>query len=239
MFKVEIGSDPSICSMPITLQITNADSTPNISNVWILQPGEFSFIHGTPLTFDRTVNPYRLSNTYKQRFANGVGIMRMTSYGYMSWTNESEVWEAKQINDYSWNEQGKKVYQYVGFAEFRAIDYINVSPYVYGDFHGLVGSSYPLTLNDSVSDTDTTFSINAGPNDPWEIPITSLLLSMGSGELCRIRLVTATTITLSGTASMSGNTITGVGTDFTSALVSMWVTFSALIPQALLIRSCR
>ena len=133
----------------------------------------------------------------------------------------SEVWEERQLTDDSWDGTNRRVYNVVGFSEWRAYDY-TVSPYVYTDYIGLTGSAFSLTLNSGVSATDTTFSINAGTADAYEIPITGLLLQMGTGELCRIILATfvsGTTYTClvergsSGTtaASQSAGTISCLG----------------------------
>jgi hypothetical protein len=152
-------------------------------------------------------NPYALSASFTDRVQNGCGILRWggayLGYGMMS--NLSEVYEMRNqglqggLNggdgtDWSFNNAGLSTTQ-VNFTTIRALN-TAVSPYIYlpgGAADGAFpGSSYPLTLNTSVSSTVTSFSINAGSGDAYEIPVYGCLLTMGSGEKCRITGVTGT-----------------------------------------------
>ena len=75
----------------------------------------------------------------------------------------------------------------IRYMAARALNLTN-SPYVYSEW---IGSPYNLTLNSSVDSVVTSFSINAG-GDAYAIPIAGLLLTMGTGEKCRIRSVSGT-----------------------------------------------
>ena len=166
MYLVSIPSGASICSTPLSLQITNANKTPYFSNLWIVAPGDFTFTEGVPLTAGNfgalATNPYALSSQFLRNFANSCGSMRWlaSTIGFGSWTNLSEVWQEHQLTDFSWNNANYSQNS-IGLSELRALN-LSVSPYVYGDFNGLVGSSFSLTLNTGVNVTATTFSINAG-----------------------------------------------------------------------------
>ena len=64
MFKAEVATGSATCSIPLALQYVNAEKTPNISNVWIVGPGDFTYTEGQPLTADNfgelQSNPYAL-----------------------------------------------------------------------------------------------------------------------------------------------------------------------------------
>ena len=188
MFNVQPASGSTSANLPIALQWTNASSRPYVGNLWIVGPGDFTYTLGTPLTFDRT-QPYALSGQFLARLANGCGSMRfmdsITSYGGQSTT--SEPWELRNLTDFSWNNSLLTNYN-IGYVAARALNLTN-SPYVYSEW---IGSAYNLALNANVDSVATSFSINAG-GDAWAIPIAGLLLTMGTGEQCRIRSVSGTT----------------------------------------------
>ena len=212
---MSVPSGATVCSTPLSLIWNNASKTPYVSNVWILAPGDFSYTPGTPLTFDRS-NPYRISNTFKQRFANGCGTMRPPVSGFGSFSNTSEPWDEQQLGCFSWNISNFSGYT-IGYSELRPVN-LSVSPYVYGEW---VGSAFSLTLNTGVNATATSFSINAGTADAYEIPISGLVLVMGSGEKCRIQLATF----------VSGSTYTCIverGSSGTTAAVQNAGTISCL-----------
>ena len=87
---------------------------------------------------------------------------------------------------FSWNNSNYS-YPTINFTTLRALD-IAASPYVYTEW---AGSPYSLTLNTDIDGVATSLSINAG-GDTYAVPIAGLLLSMPSGELCRIRSVSGT-----------------------------------------------
>ena len=225
MFKVSMASGAVTASMPISVQWVNSNAIPYVSNFWIVGPGDFIYTPGTPLTAANfgalQSNPFALSGQFLKRFANGLGMTRgIAGFGFASASIVSEPWEIHQMYGsdgvtpaFSWNNSNKVNYT-IHFTAVRALN-PSVSQYVYSDFFGLGGTPYNLTLNSSINSTTTTLSINAG-SDSYAIPIASLLLLAGT-EKMRIRNVAGTTSVLSGTASMSGNTVTGVGTKFTSA----------------------
>ena len=193
MFRVEQSRNAATASMPIALQLINANAEPYISNLWIVGPGDFTYTPGTPLTLDRS-NPYALSGQLLERLANGIGTMRLggAMYGFSSSSSASEPWEIHQMLGpdgvspaFSWNNSFNVNYT-IRFSELRAFN-PSVSPYVYSEW---IGSPYNLTLNTSINATATTLSINAG-NDAYAIPITGLVLLAGT-EKMRIRSVTGT-----------------------------------------------
>ncbi len=193
MFKVSQASGAATATIPIGLQLYNANSTPYISNLWIVAPGDFTYNQGTPLTFDRS-NPFALSGQFLAHLANGAGSMRWmdATLGFASWTNMSEPWEQHQMTGqdgttpaFSWNNSFYSQNQ-INYTAARSIN-LSVSPYVYTEW---TGSPYNVTLNTSINATTTTLSINAG-GDAYAIPITGLLLLAGT-EKMRIRSVTGT-----------------------------------------------
>ena len=184
MFNVQRTSGSPSANTPLGLQIVNSAQTPLISNLWIVGPGDFTYTTGVPLTFDRS-DTYALSGQFMERLANGVGSMRFADswITFGSESNESEPWELRNLTDFSWN-NGLRVHYNVGYSSLRPVD-LAVSPYAYSEF---IGSAYNLTLNTGVNSSATSFSINATDSPP----IPGLMLTMGTGEKCKVISVSGT-----------------------------------------------
>ena len=189
LFNVQYASGSTSANTPLALQWYNASRTPYVSNLWIVGPGDFTVpsAGNTTWSFPRT-NPYALSGQFLKRLANGAGSMRWADawcyYGAES--QMSEPWDMRNLTDFSWNNSSYNDYS-VAYVSARPLSLTN-SPYVYSEW---IGTAYNLTLNTSVNATATSFSINAG-GDAYAIPIAGLLLTMGTGEKCRIRSVSGT-----------------------------------------------
>jgi hypothetical protein len=105
---------------------------------------------------------------------------------YGSQSSITEPWELRNLTDFSWNNSFRNNYV-ISYVSARPFSLTN-SPYVYSEW---IGTPYNLTLNTAVDAITTSLSINAG-SDAYAIPIPTLLLTMGSGEKCRIRSVSGT-----------------------------------------------
>jgi hypothetical protein len=191
LFDVQPASGSTSANLPIALQWYNPAYTPYISNLWIVGPGDFTVptSGNTTWSFPITGNPYALSGQFLERLASGAGSMRFADswLNYGSESGVTEPWELRNLTDFSWNNSFYNNYT-IGYESARALNFTN-SPYVYSEW---IGTPYSLTLNTGVNATTTSFSINAG-SDAWAVPITGLLLTMGTGEKCRIRSVSGTT----------------------------------------------
>ena len=231
----------SVCAnIPIYLQWTNEQKTPNISNLYILYGGktsgdpngDFTWTPGTPLTFSRPTTPY-VANIFKNSMPNGCGVLRFmdSMLGDAGVSNVSEPWEMHGLTDFSWNNSNlssmSQTTNTVYLSEIRGL-YTSNSPYFYGDptTLPLVGQSWTAvaTLGATVTSTQTTLSIASAATDPI---FYGLLLTIDS-EKMRVRGVSGSTVTVERGSSGSTAASHSSGATITISSRFAWVSISNL-----------
>ena len=153
----------------------------DLNNLWIVGPSDFIVpaANDTTWSFDRTSNPYALSNTFLSNFANSCGSCRWldSTLGFGAGYRLAYPWESTPLNSLSWN----PLYLYSG----NTLTYIAARPlvppgvsgstsYIYSQFLGSqgLGSSWTCSSTlgaDITSTTQTTItfsSANSAADDP-------------------------------------------------------------------------
>jgi hypothetical protein len=201
MFNAQQTEGSTVAYMSLGLQLVNANRTPNITNLVIYGPGDFTYTIGVPLTLDRS-DPYALSSVFLDRLHNGAGCFRWLDsvIGYANACNMSEPWELHKLTDFSWNNSNQVNYTF-GYTSARPFT-VGSSTYIYGDD---LGSPFPATLSAPITNTtSTTITISDADTAPVFV---GLLLLIGS-EKMRVRSVTGAspTFTVTVERGSSGTT---------------------------------
>ena len=190
LFNVQpYSSSTGTANIPISINFNmpNGGNTPNIANLYILGPGDFTVpsLTNTSWTFPRPAPPGPISQQWLTNlFGNGCGSMRwidnFNGQGSAGSSNTCEPWEMHQLYDFSWNLN--PVNYTITLATARAV----TSPYIYAD---QFGSSW-------TPETSSSAAVTLGAN--------MTALTAGSGT------VSVTTSSTSITFSTSQSGLTGL-----------------------------
>ena len=137
LFNVESPAGSFVANIPISLQWSNAGLAPDIANLYILGPGDFTVpsLTNTSWTFPCPAAPGPLSNQWLSNFANGAGCMRwidvLLGFATAGNCNMCEPWEMHELNDFSWDNSNYVVSTII-VTTARALS----SPYIYADQFG-------------------------------------------------------------------------------------------------------
>jgi len=223
LFQVTQTAGSTSANIPVQLYWQNANKAPNISNLLIVGPGDFTFTLGQPLSFDRT-HPYALSNQFLAMLLHGCGVLRfMDSYlGLAGVSQATEVWEMHQLTDFSWN-NANYVDTNIGITTIRGL-YASTSPYIYGDVWTLptAGSQWTAgsTLGANITALQTTISMRSAQTECNGNPLMYGLILTIDSEQMRVRTVAGTTVTVE--RGSSGTTATSHSAGATITLSSRW-----------------
>ena len=114
LFNAQQASGSGVANIPIALQFAmpNGGTSPNIANLYILGPGDFtvpSLTANASLGFPRPAAPGPLNSQWLSRFANGCGCMRwddgLDRFRVGRSTLTCEPWEMHQLYDFAWNNE--------------------------------------------------------------------------------------------------------------------------------------
>jgi len=203
------SSSTGTANIPISLEyyMPNGGRSPNIANLYILGPGDFTIpsLTNTSWSFIRPTGPGPLSNQWLiNLFGNGCGSMR-----WGNWSDQTcEPWEMHQLYDFSWNTL--PVNYVVTLVTARALS----SPYIYADQFGSswtpeTSSSVPVILGASM----TGLVAGSGPVSVTTGSTTVTFLTSQSG-------LTGLAFVCNGDATGTYNTLItgGSGTTWTLSL---------------------
>ena len=207
---------------------------PHITNLFILGPGDFTYTLGVPLSFDRTVAPYRFNSRFLSTVPYGCGVLRfMDSFLQDAGiSNVTEPWEMRNITDFSWDNDNQRVN--VGLTQIRGL-YSSNSPYIYGD-----PSTFPVagqTWTSGATLGTALGSVAAGSQGTLVLSSATagsdpifygLLLTVGTGanqELCRVRGVAGDNQTITverGSSTIPGSMTPGHSVGAAITISSRW-----------------
>ena len=162
LFNVQQASGSSVANIPISLQwyMPNGGSSPNIANLYILGPGDFTVpsLTNTSWSFPRPTAPGPLSSQWTANlYLNSCGCMRwmdpLCGQGSAGTCNTCEPWEMHELYDFSWNNSNYVAASVVTLTTARALS----SPYIYADQFGSswtpeTSSSVAITLGANVTE---------------------------------------------------------------------------------------
>jgi hypothetical protein len=193
VFDVEQSPGSTTSAFRIFLTCSQANGTPNFSNLQIFGPGDFSYKAGQPVTLDQT-NPYALSSVTLDRFHTGLGVARYmdSTIDFGGWSNATEPWHLRNITDFSWGQGVYSTNQNITYTQARPYK-PGAGSYIYGPAWTLPGGSpFPATLATAIDNQTTTLTISDAATAPVIIGLT---LSIGS-ELMTVTGVNGTTVTV-------------------------------------------
>ena len=160
LFNAQQASGSGVANIPISLQFAmpNGGTSPNIANLYILGPGDFTVPSLTAewtSGFPRPAAPGPLNSQWLSRFANGCGCMRwdevLIGLGSAGNTRACEPWEMHQLYDFAWD-NSNYVNNTITINTAQAL----ASPYIYADQFGSswtpeTSSSVAITLGASMT----------------------------------------------------------------------------------------
>ena len=197
MFKLAAASGSTVANLPIAVQYNmpsfsaGVNCTPNISNLTIYGPGDFSYTSGLPLSFVPPTIP-ALSNFVSSHLPYGVGVLRfidsLLGSGDAGNCNLAEPWELRGLTDFSFNNSLRANYT-ISLTTVRALTTAN-SPYFYGDGFGSSWTA-TATLAANMTSTQTTLTLS-GTGDAI---FYGIMLKIDN-EYMRCTSISSTTVTV-------------------------------------------
>lgn len=177
----------SNAKISLFVTVSNAAKTFSWANDVVYGPGDF--VPGTPTVLDRS-DPMAVAGSLRERFANGVGVLRwidvLFNYGAQSSATQPE--HIFRASDWSWGLWNGKFAGGSYFTQARPWDPATTR-YIYGT---LFGSPYSATLATPIDAVATVLNISDAATAPL---LVGLRLKLGT-ELVRILSISGTSVTV-------------------------------------------